>query len=267
MNLIETDHVNFRYDCRDVLKDLTLTVEENSFWTIVGPNGSGKSTFLNLLSGQFKPQQGRITVQSKDVQDFTNPQRARLLSVVRQEFVPVFGFTVREVVMMARFHRRTSMLFESHEDTQAVEAALKATDTVDFKDRPLGQLSGGERQRVFIARALAQETPILLLDEPTSHLDLKHQVRIFDLLKQMQAEQGKTILLVTHDINLACQYCDRVLLLGSGGTYFQGTPEEVLNAERIEETFSVKGYQGLVCREKFFIPLGKFSKDRPLDKT
>lgn len=183
--------------------------------------------------------------------------------MVRQEFVPVFGFSVRQTVMMSRFHRQKTALFEQPEDIQAVEAALAVTDTAEFADRPLGHLSGGERQRVFIARALAQETPVLLLDEPTSHLDLKHQVRIFDLLKQMQAEQGKTVLLVTHDINLVCQYCDRVLLLGAGGAYFQGVPEEVLNAERIEAVFSVKGYQGLVCREKFFIPLGRFSKDKP----
>ncbi len=266
MKVIVSENVSFRYEHADVLKDLTLTVEDNSFWAIVGPNGSGKSTFLSLLSGQLEPRQGRIMVQNKDVRHFTNPQRARILSVVRQEFVPVFGFTVREVVMMACFNRRTSMLFEDSRDTQAVEAALKATDTADFADRPLAHLSGGERQRVFIARALAQETPILLLDEPTSHLDLKHQVRIFDLLKQMQAAQGKTILLVTHDINLACQYCDRVLLLGTGGTYFQGSPQEVLDVGRIRETFSVKGYQGLISREKFFMPLGEFSKDRPCEE-
>ena len=187
--------------------------------------------------------------------------------MVRQEFVPVFGFSVRQTVMMARFYRKKSTLFEAPEDIEAVESALSATDTLDFGDRPLGRLSGGERQRVFIARALAQETPILLLDEPTSHLDLKHQVRIFDLLKQMQAEQGKTVLLVTHDINLACQYCDRVLLLGADGTYFQGDPEDVLDSQRITEIFHVKGHQGLLYRKKFFIPLGQFSKDRPQNGT
>jgi len=183
--------------------------------------------------------------------------------MVRQEFVPVFGFSVRQTVMVARFYRRTSALFENQEDIKAVDAALAATDTMNFADRPLGHLSGGERQRVFIARSLAQETPVLLLDEPTSHLDLKHQIRIFDLLKQMQHEQGKTILLVTHDLNMAAQYCDRVLLLGSEGAFFQGLPEEVLDSGQIQSIFGVQGHQGQLQKRKFFIPLGRFSMDRP----
>ena len=263
MSLIEIQNVTFAYDRQAVLKSLSLAVESNSFWAIVGPNGSGKSTFLNLLCGQLKPQQGTVHVEGKAASSFSSRQLARVISMVRQEFVPVFGFSVRQTVMMARFYRQASVLFESSEDFEAVDVALTATDTMSFADRPLGHLSGGERQRVFIARALAQETPILLLDEPTSHLDLKHQVRIFDLLKQMQAEQGKTIIMVTHDINMACQYCDRVLLLGADGNYFQGGPDEVLHTRRIEEFFHVKGHQGLVCRKKFFIPLGQYSKDTP----
>lgn len=183
--------------------------------------------------------------------------------MVRQEFVPVFGFSVRQTVMMARYYRRSSALFENAEDIEAVDAALAATDTLDFADRPLGHLSGGERQRVFIARALAQETPVLLLDEPTSHLDLKHQIRIFDLLKQMQREQCKTVLLVTHDLNLAAQYCDKVLLLGLDGSFSQGPPEEVLDSGQIQSVFGVQGCQGRIQRRKFFVPLGRFSKDRP----
>lgn len=266
MSFINIQNVTFGYEHQPVLKELSLAVEKNSFWAIVGPNGSGKSTFMNLLSGQLKPQSGTVHIDGKSVRSFSNRQLAGVLSMVRQEFVPVFGFSVRQTVTMARFYRQNAALFEGHEDIEAVESALAATDTMNFADRPLGHLSGGERQRVFIARALAQETPVLLLDEPTSHLDLKHQVRIFDLLKQMQTEQGKTVVLVTHDINLACQYCDRVLLLGTDGRYFQGRPEDILDTHRIKEIFDVKGYQGHVCREKFFIPLGQFSKDRPEDE-
>ena len=214
MSFIKIHDVTFGYEHQPVLKALSLAVEKNSFWAIVGPNGSGKSTFLNLLSGQLKPQRGTIHIDDKPVASFSTRRLAGVLSMVRQEFVPVFGFSVRQAVMMARFYKRKTALFEESDDIEAVESALAATDTMAFADRPLRTLSGGERQRVFIARALAQETPILLLDEPTCHLDLKHQVRIFDLLRQMQVEQGKTVLLVTHDINLACQYCDRVLLLG-----------------------------------------------------
>lgn len=261
MSLVEIQNLSFAYAEQAVLRELSVSVQKNEFWAIVGPNGSGKSTFLSLLSGQLKPQTGSVQIDGQSVNTFSIRDLAAKLSLVRQEFIPAFGFSVRETVMMARFHRRKSTFFAEAGDVEAVEAALQATDTQEFADRPLGHLSGGERQRVFIARALAQETPILLLDEPTSHLDLKHQVRIFDLLKQMQCQQGKTILLVTHDINLACQYSDRVLLLSNEGKSFQGSSEEVLDVRHIEETFGVKGYQGRIRREKFFLPLGRFSKD------
>jgi iron complex transport system ATP-binding protein len=260
---IEFDNVMFGYDQAPILKGLTLSVKANSFWAIVGPNGSGKSTFLSLLSGWLKPDQGSVLIDGDAVAELSSRQCAKKLSLVQQEFVPAFGYTVLETVMMARYARGANLLFESECDRQAVQSALEATDTLDFAERSLAQLSGGERQRVFIARALAQETPVLLLDEPTSHLDLKHQVKIFDLLKQMQVQQGKTILLVTHDINLAVQYCDRVLLLGANEAFFEGPPERVLDSGRIESTFGVQGYQGRIEKEKFFVPLGQFSKDRP----
>ncbi|MEN8127964.1 MAG: ABC transporter ATP-binding protein [Planctomycetota bacterium] len=267
MSLIEMQNVTFAYDRQPVLKALSLSVEANSFWAVVGPNGSGKSTFLNLLCGQLKPDAGNVHVDGRAASSFSSQQLAGILSMVRQEFVPVFGFSVRQTVMMARYYRKPSALFENTEDIEAVDAALMATDTLEFADRPLGRLSGGERQRVFIARALAQETPVLLLDEPTSHLDLKHQIRIFDLLKQMQCEQGKTILLVTHDLNLAAQYCDKVLLLGPEGDFFQGPPEGVLDSGQIQSIFGVRGYQGQIQKRKFFVPLGQFSKDLPESST
>ncbi len=263
MSLIQFDKVSFGYEQTLILKDLILSVQANSFWAIIGPNGSGKSTFLSLLSGHIKPQQGPVCVDQQVITEMKTAQRAQKISLVRQEFIPAFGYSVFETVMMARYAWQSKRLFEIAADRKAVRTALEATDTLNFSERPLSHLSGGERQRVFIARALAQETPILLLDEPTSHLDLKHQIKIFDLLKQMQVQQGKTILLVTHDINLAVQYCDRVLLLGSDEAFFEGPPEQVLDAGRIESIFSVQGYQGRIQKEKFFVPLGRFSKDRP----
>lgn len=265
MSLIDMQNVTFAYEQQPVLKHLSLSVEAHSFWAVVGPNGSGKSTFLNLLCGQLKPDEGTVHIDGRPASSHSSQQLAGMLSMVRQEFVPVFGFSVRQTVMMARYYRNPSALFESADDLEAADAAMAATDTLEFADRPLGHLSGGERQRVFIARALAQETPVLLLDEPTSHLDLRHQIRIFDLLKQMQQEQGKTILLVTHDLNLAAQYCDKALLLGQEGDYFQGPPEQVLDSGQIQSAFGVRGYQGRIKEESFFIPLGRHSKDQPED--
>jgi iron complex transport system ATP-binding protein len=151
--------------------------------------------------------------------------------------------------------------FEGRADREAATEALEMTDTAQFALRPISSLSGGERQRVLIARALAQDTDILLLDEPTSFLDLKHQVGIYDLLKTAQLEKGKTIVAVTHDINLASQYCDEMLLLGADGSYHTGRSESILSRDLIEKVFGVEVYVGKIGRKSLFVPLGKFAKD------
>ncbi len=162
---------------------------------------------------------------------------------------------------MARVPHYGRLGFETKIDRQIDQNALKATGTEQFASRELSQISGGERQRVFIARALAQDTPVLLLDEPTSFLDLQHQVRIYDLLKKMQVEKNKTIVAITHDINLAAQYCDDVLLLGSDTNYHKGPAAEVFSRQNLEKVFDVTGFSGRVGKENFFLPLGKFAKD------
>jgi iron complex transport system ATP-binding protein len=244
-----------------VVRDLSLEIEANAFWAIIGPNGSGKSTFLRLLANSLRPQAGTICFEKQPLRSFSPAALARKISLVSQESAPVFGFSVFETVLMGRFFRQKGLLFESAQDRQAVRLALEATETLALADRPLSELSGGERQRVFIARALAQETPVLLLDEPTSHLDLKHQLRILDLLKQMQFEKGKTIILVSHDLNLAGRYADRMLLLTPGGGAVWGQPSEILSPASIEAAFGVRGRQIAVGDESYFIPSGGFSKD------
>jgi len=155
-----------------------------------------------------------------------------------------------------------ALAFETDADREAIAEAFEMTETARFTDRPLGHLSGGERQRVFIARALAQQTPILLLDEPTSFLDMKHQVGIYDLLKKMQIEKQKTIVSVTHDINLAAQYSDMILLLSTDGSYNFGPTREILTTERIERVFGVQTFSAQVGQTKLFFPLGKFIKSQ-----
>jgi iron complex transport system ATP-binding protein len=262
MAIIEIENLSFSYDAAEILRNLSMSVETGSFLAIAGPNGAGKSTLINLLCGILKHDNGKINIGGTDIKSYTVEKLARQMAVVRQEFVPVFGFTVVETVAMARTAFLGGLGFESNADRQIVHDALQATDTLQFADRPLGQLSGGERQRVFIARALAQQTPILLLDEPTSFLDLRHQVDIYDLLRKMQIEHKKTIILISHDINVAAQYCDNILLLGTDKTYHIGTAEEIFCPRLIENVFGIKGFAGTVGRERFFIPLGKFAKDR-----
>jgi len=276
--IIEVEHLSFGYTPQsEILKDISFEVKAGAFLAIVGPNGAGKTTLLNLLCGLLRPEAGSIRIDAARIESYSVKELAQIIAVVRQEFVPVFDFSVTEVVSMARTPYLGTFGFESKTDREIVDEALKATDTAQFAPRSLGTLSGGERQRVFIARALAQNTPILLLDEPTSFLDLKHQVGIYDLLKAAQLEKGKTIVAVTHDINLAAQYCDVTLLLGgtelshaapqsqnatqARSNYHVGKTKDVFSPEQIEKVFGVRVFAGNVGQEKFFIPLGKFAKD------
>jgi len=260
--IIEVKNLSFGYTPQSrILKDLSFEVKSSSFVGIAGPNGAGKTTLLNLLCGLLSPEAGSIRIDAADIETYGIKELAQRVAVVRQEFVPVFDFTVEETVMMARTPYLGVFGFEGKTDREIVTEAIEATDTADFATRPLGSLSGGERQRVFIARALAQDTDILLLDEPTSHLDFKHQVGIYDLLKATQLEKGKTIVTVTHDINLAAQYCDKTLLLGADNNYYYGSVKDVFSSEQIKKVFGVSVFVGKVGKENFFIPLGKFAKD------
>ncbi len=274
MSTIEVSHLSFGYPDGprfatgrktrtelEVLQDLSFEVMPGTFLVITGPNGTGKTTLLNLLCRSLVPKSGSIRIDAAAIESYSTEALAGKVAVVRQEFVPVFGFSVIETVLMARTPYYGQMGFESKADRQIINEALEATDTAQFASRTLASLSGGERQRVFIARALAQNTAILLLDEPTSFLDLKHQVGIYDLLKRMQLEKGKTIVAVTHDINLAAQYADVTLLLGADSSYQYGRAKDVFSQEQIERVFGVRTFSGKVGQQKFFIPLGKFAKD------
>ncbi|MHC4533914.1 MAG: ABC transporter ATP-binding protein [Planctomycetota bacterium] len=260
--IIEVKNLSFGYTSQNtILKDISFEIKAGTFVGIAGPNGAGKSTLLNLLCGALKPKSGIIKIDATPIESYNWEALAGKVAVVRQEFVPVFGFSVLETVLMARTSYFGTFGFENKTDKQIVNEALEATDTAQFASRPLGSLSGGERQRVFIARALAANSPVLLLDEPTSFLDLKHQVGIYDLLKSTQLEKGKTIVAITHDINLAAQYCDEILLLGANSNYHIGQTKDVFSPEQIEKVFGVRTFVGSLGKEKFFIPLGKFAKD------
>jgi ABC-type cobalamin/Fe3+-siderophores transport system ATPase subunit len=256
MPAFEVEHLRFGYTRTPILADMSFAVGEGAFFAIAGPNGAGKTTLMRLLAGLLKPHDGTIKLNGKKINSYAPKLLARQIAVVCQEYVPVFDFTVLEMVTMVRLNRHDFVLFEDADDRHIVADALEQTEIVHLAGRRLNELSGGERQRVFIARALAQNTPILLLDEPTNHLDMKHQIRIFDLLKKLQVEQQKTILAVTHDLNIACQYCDHAMLL-SGGEMTTGSPADIFTAERIKAVFEVDGFQGSIRNKPFFIPLGR----------
>jgi iron complex transport system ATP-binding protein len=260
--IIEVKNLCFAYPGQaEILRGISFGLAQGVFLSIAGPNGAGKTTLLNLLAGLLKPTAGSIEIDSTTIHSFSIRQLAKKIALVRQEFVPVFEFSAAQVVSMARTPYLSTFAFESESDHKAIAEALEMTDTVRFAERPLGKLSGGERQLIFIARALAQQTPILLLDEPTSFLDMKHQVDIYDLLKKMQVEKQKTIVAVTHDINLAAQYSDMMLLLAAEGDYWFGPTREILSTERVEGVFGVRTFSAQIGQTSFFFPLGKFTKN------
>jgi len=257
---LEVKNLGFDYGQRTILNDVSFEVGAGSFIAIAGPNGAGKSTLIKLLCGLLRSGRGSVEIHSRDIKGYGEREFARKVAVVHQGFVPGFDFTVAETVAMARTVYMGTLGFEDQQDKDAIEEALRLTDTLEFASRPINQLSGGERQRVFIARAIAQDTGILLLDEPTSFLDLKHQVGIYGLLKKMQVEKGKTIVCVTHDINLTNQYCDQSLLLGGEQQWQFGRTVDVFSSEAIERFFGVKTFEGIVRGKKFFLPLGNYQQ-------
>jgi iron complex transport system ATP-binding protein len=239
MPLICGKNINFSYDEKPVLNDLSFMIEEGQVVAIIGPNGSGKTTLLKLINGILFPNNGRMIVNDKDTGHWTRQELARTVAIVPQEALSIFSFYSEEIVMMGRFPHLDSYRFEDKNDYRIVREAMEKTDTLPFAARRFDKLSAGERQRVMIARALAQEPKILLLDESTVFLDLKHQVQFLSLLRQLNKEEKLTVVFVTHDINLASLNADRIILLYCGKNYAIGNPAEVITAANIKEVYDV----------------------------
>jgi len=233
MPILQLKEIDFRYGTKEVLKGLSFAVARGEIIGIIGPNGSGKTTLLKVIDGLLIPQGGEMLVQGSCIGQKTRRELAAVMAFVPQELSPGFPFTVREIVMMGRYHQLGGLHFESSRDHLIVEESLARTDTLPFAGRLISQLSGGERQRVLIARALAQQSDIMLLDEATAFLDIKHQLSLFELIKKLNREKGLTVLVVTHDINLAARYTDRIILLRDGAIHSLGSPAEVITADSI----------------------------------
>lgn len=236
---------------RSVTKDWTLdrvnfAVNQGEFIGILGPNGSGKTSLLNLLARLTHPQAGTISLFGENLAPLRQDAIARTVALVPQDYHPAFPFSVAEMVLMGRFpHKRSHNYFsllsgigwESDVDREIAWLAMQETNVAHLASRSIDALSGGERQRVLMARALAQEPRVMLLDEPTAHLDLHHQMETCRLLRKLNDERGLTVILVSHDLNLASQYCDRLLLLDRGRIAALGTPHEVLRAETLRAVY------------------------------
>lgn len=240
MAMLEIKDLSAGYDDGFVIHDISLTVEPGEFVAILGRNGSGKSTLIKAVQNLLGNVRGQVVCDGEDVFRMSPRRLAAKIAYVPQLAEPIFEYTVEEIVLMGRFARQGRLEKASPADAAAVDEALRLTDVGRLRTKRLSQLSGGERQRVFIARALAQDTPVLLLDEPSLHLDISYQVEVYGILKSLQKDEGKTIVAAEHNINLAAAYAERLVFLKEGAIAAGGTPEETVSAANIREIFGAE---------------------------
>jgi iron complex transport system ATP-binding protein len=235
------DGVDCSYGSVDILKDINFSVKSGQFLGILGPNGSGKTTLLKSISRVLQPKKGTILIEDKDIYKLKPLDIAKQMAVVPQSTPVSFDFTALEVVLMGRNPHMTRFKMEGKTDLEIAKNSMELTHTWEFADRPVTELSGGERQRVIIARALTQEPQILLLDEPTTHLDISNQLEIMDLIKHLCETQNTCMLIVAvfHDFNLAARYCDSIILLKDGKIVALGEADDTLTSDNIKKVFNV----------------------------
>jgi iron complex transport system ATP-binding protein len=236
---LRVSSISFRYDSAPALDNVEFSVRSHEFVGILGPNGSGKTTLLRTVSRVLRPTLGVVLVDEKDVYSLSPVDAARKIAVVPQDSSVHFNFAALEIVMMGRNPHLGPFEMESRQDLAVAKRAMKLTKCEHLANRRVNELSGGEKRRVIIARALAQEPRILLLDEPTLNLDVNNQIELMETVKKLCREEGIAALSVFHDFNLAARYSDRLLLLNDGRVYSLGTPETVLTQENLEKVFRV----------------------------
>lgn len=265
MNRLSTRKLTLAYDGVSIIKSLDLEIPLEKITTLVGPNGCGKSTLLRGLARLLKPRTGAVYLDGADIFKLSTKAVAKRLGILPQSPVAPEGLTVRDLVAQGRYPYQNWLQQWSKEDERLVEKALVTTGMIELADRALDTLSGGQRQRAWIAMALAQDTEILLLDEPTTFLDLAHQVEVLDLLYELNQSEGRTIVMVLHDLNQACRYADHLVAVRQGQVYAQGEPVQVVTEAIVHEVF------GLECRiipdpvagTPMCVPMGRWVRELP----
>jgi iron complex transport system ATP-binding protein len=237
VTLFSVDDVGVAYGAAQVLQSVSLSLRAGEFVAVAGPNGAGKSTLLSVLAGLVTPSTGECRFMERGTKSWNRRDFARRVAIILQGSESNFSFTAEDVVYMGRMPHRSG-LYETREDRRAVEEALEQTETTAFRHREFRTLSGGEKQRVLLASALAQEPEVLLLDEPSAHLDIYHQVQLYRLLHDL-SRRGLLVVTVTHDLNIALRRVDRLVLMNRGRICADGSPAEVVRADLMEEVYSV----------------------------
>jgi len=235
---LRADTVTLKYDERTVARDLSVTIPDASFTVIVGPNACGKSTLLRALSRLLKPSTGKIVLDGGDIASIPAKETARRLGLLPQSSIAPEGITVADLVARGRYPHQSFFRQWSEADEAAVAQAMASTKITELANRPVDELSGGQRQRVWIALVLAQDTPILLLDEPTTYLDIAHQIELLDLLAQLN-KQGRTVVAVLHELNHACRYASHLIAMRDGALIAQGKPADIVTEKLVKDVFGL----------------------------
>ncbi|MBF6215301.1 ABC transporter ATP-binding protein [Nocardia puris] len=232
--------LDLSYDSRRVASDLSVDIPAGAITVILGPNACGKSTLLRALSRLLVPDAGQVILDGKDIHKYSAKEVARRLGLLPQTSVAPFGICVADLVARGRFPHQRLLRQWSPEDERVVAKAMAATSITALADRPVEELSGGQRQRVWLAMVLAQDTPVLLLDEPTTYPDIAHQLDVLELCRRLNAEDGRTLVLVLHDLNQAARYADHLVVLREGAVVATGAPAEVLTPDLLEAVFGLR---------------------------
>ena len=235
--IIKLESASFSYPGREIFRELSLSLEEGEILALIGPNSSGKTTLLKLMDGLLEPQRGKVFLDGEELGRLSRSRVAKRVAVVPQEMEVPFSFTVAEIVLMGRAPYLGRFGWETRKDLDIAREAMALTDVAGLENRPFAELSQGEKQRVSMARALAQEPKVILLDEPASHLDINHQVEMHELIRQLNLEKNLTVLNISHDLNLAAEYSHRMALLHRGSIYALGTPSTVITEENIRRVY------------------------------
>lgn len=240
--MLQINNLNFSYNDKPLFEDISFDINLSENVGIIGPNGSGKSTLIKLIAGILEPDSGDIKINNVSLKDIKRINLAKSMAYVPQNVDIMFNFTVKDVVKMGRYPHSENLILHDKQSEYIVQDAIKKMGIDYIRDRKFSAISGGEKQRTIIASALSQKAELLLLDEPTSALDFKHQQQIYKLLKHLCKDEGKTVVVVTHDINLAAQFCDQLILINNGKIVRMGSPADVLKFPVIQKVYKVKVY-------------------------
>jgi iron complex transport system ATP-binding protein len=259
MSVLNGQHLTLSYEQSTIIQDLSLNIPEGKITVLVGPNGCGKSTLLRGISRLLKPRQGQVVLDHHDIWKMPTKELAKRLGILPQGPVAPEGLTVHELVAQGRYPHQSWFQQWSADDERMTAEALLITGLTELSDRPVDTLSGGQRQRAWIAMTLAQDSEIILLDEPTTFLDLAYQIEVLDLLHELNVERGKTIVMVLHDLNQACRYADYLVAIKSGCIAAQGRPHDIMKVDMIQKVFGIECHiiPDPITETPLIVPMGR----------